>query len=289
MAMTTQFVPPQQHPPTYVRKSAWQRGRQRWVAAALVAICSYATAAQQASSASGQGTTGGSSAPGAASTKVSPRKGQADLSGFELDPSKRKATRGVTTGSLSRGGSDSPAVLYAPAMGSAYSLRPIFYWAPMSGSSKVDFRLYDSDMNELYEIDVTNCDHLTYPQNAPELRPGASYSWTIHPHGLNAATPARIVVLSGSEREQVQRALRSISGDLMQQRVQQARIFVDHLLWYDSVEAYSELISAYSNQPAFLEERAEVYAVLSSTQDLAKRDRTEAQRMRSGGQGIPHL
>jgi hypothetical protein len=140
-------------------------------------------------------------------------------------------------------------------------------------------------MNELYVADVTGYDHLTYPQDAPELRPGAAYSWTIHPRGSQAATPARMMVLSGTDREELRIALQRTSGDAMQQQVEQARIFVEHFAWYDSVEAYSELISSYSNQPALLEERAEVYSALPSTLELAKRDRAEAQKIR-GGQGM---
>ena len=83
------------------------------------------------------------------------------------------------------------------------------------------------------------------------------------------------------------RAIRRLTPRPTAKTVRAARVFVDHLLWYDSVEAYSELISAYSNQPALLEERAEVYAALRSTQDLAKRDSAEAQRMRARKQAVP--
>jgi len=249
----------------------------------ILLISACATVAQQSNS-SGQGKNATSNPAGAATAKVQAKKTQADLSGFELDPNKRKSTRAVAAGSLSRG-DESEVVLYSPSIGLAYSVRPVFYWAHVSGTAKVKFRLYDSEMNELYETDVTGQDTLTYPADAPELKTGATYSWTIHPRGEQAATPARIVVMAGSDRRQVQQELESSAGNRMQQRIQQARVFVEHLAWYDAIAAYTELISAYPNQLDWLDERAEIYAALASTQELAKRDRAQAARLRSGGQG----
>ena len=249
---------------------------------ATVMICWPALAAQQPTDIPVQDKNRQSNPPPAATAKTQSKKTNADLPVFELDPSKRKARRNVDMGSLSRGGEESTVVLYAPNLGLTYTLRPVFSWKPLSGAQRVKFQLFDSNLNELYETEVTGHNSFTYPQDAPELEVGATYSWTIHPRGSQAADPVRIMVLSGADRHQLQQALQNSPGGTIQGRIQQAQILVDHRLWYDAVAAYSDLITSYRKQPDLYERRAEIYASLPETQDLAKQDRAQAERLRGG-------
>ncbi len=208
----------------------------------------------------------------------------ADLSGFELDPNKSKA-QGLQIGAGSRGAAVPPA-LYAPSLGKAYGLRPVFYWGDTPGAQKFTFRIYDADDDEIYEQDVPASLHtFTYPADAPALKVGATYSWTVQAAGgqlIEPPEPVRIMLLSGADRQTVEQALQSSKGDAMTDRQKRAQVFVDHRLWYDAIGAYSQLISENHSNADLYRERAQIYAQLPATQALANQDMEQASKLQGG-------
>ena len=209
-----------------------------------------------------------------------PKKVIPDLSGFELDPNKSRAP-GLQIGAGSRGASVPPP-LYAPELGKAYGLRPVFFWGECPGAKKFVFRLYDSDNQEIYENEVADSVHrFTYPADAPSLTIGSTYYWTVQATAaqlIEPAHPVGILLISGAERQTVEQALQSAKGDDRTDRRKQAQIFVDHRLWYDAIAAYSQIISENRNDAGAYRERAQIYAQLPQTEALANQDIEEANR-----------
>jgi hypothetical protein len=241
---------------------------------AILVICSGTAGAQIPASAPDNDKSQPAKQPPAANTTTSPKKVRVDRQGFEQDQTKSKDKNSPQIGAGTRG-LEPTATLYAPSLGLAYTLRPVFYWDPPYGAQKVTFRLMDSEGNEIYAAEVRSHNSLIYPQDAPPLRIGATYRWTIQPQGVQLSEPpepARLLVLSGPEREEVKQELQKFSGSTMQQRIQQAQVFVDHRLWYDAVATYSQLISDYPNQPNLYQYRGNVYGDLPQTRDLAEQD-----------------
>jgi hypothetical protein len=203
---------------------------------------------------------------------------RADLSGFDLDPPK---SGGTQVGGGSRGGQTSSIVLDAPRKGLAYSLHPWFQWHDPDASRDFVFRLFDANGDELFE---TNLDRtsLQYPADAPELKPGASYSWTVQHAGqssLEPPLPAQINILSEGERKQFTASVSDQAADLQAAR-RRAEAFVAKRLWYDSIEAYSKLIAQYPQSAELYRRRGEIYSQLPATRDLAEHDFQQAEKLK---------
>ena len=216
--------------------------------------------------------------------KAQPKRVVADLSGFELDPKKSKS-QSLQIGAGSRG-SSVPPPLYAPSLGKAYGLRPIFSWGNSPGAQKFTFRLYDSDDDEIYEQDIAgNLRSFAYPQDAPALKAGATYSWTVQALAtrlVEPPVPVRIMLVSGAERESIEQELESSKGDALADCLKRVQILVDHRLWYDAVGEYSQLISKNHDNPELYKQRAQIYAQLPETQELANQDLEQAGRLQRG-------
>lgn len=253
------------------------------IVAILVGSC--AGVAQQPASSTSLAENQSSSPAG----KTAPERAQtkrvvADLSGFELDPKKSKSP-GLQIGAGSRGASVPPA-LYAPSLGKAYGLQPIFSWGNSPGAQKFTFRLYDSDDDEIYEQEVAgSLRSFTYPKEAPPLKAGATYSWTVQAIAtqlVEPPEPVRIMMVSGAERKSIEQALESSKGDALPDRLKRAQVLVDHRVWYDAIAEYSQLISKNRDNPELYKQRAQIYAHLPGTQELANQDLEQAGRLQRG-------
>ena len=252
---------------------------------AIVIIGSCAMLAQQPASSAAPGNQSSNPTGKTAPDKAQPKRVVADLSGFELDPKKSKSQNGMQIGAGSRGASLPPA-LYAPSLGKAYDLRPVFSWGTSPGAQKFTFRLYDSDDDEIYEQAVEgNLRAFAYPQDAPPLKAGATYSWTVQAIAsqlVEPPEPVRIMLVSGAERKSIEQALESCKGDALSDRLKRAQVLVDHRLWYDAIAEYSQLISKNRDNPDLYQQRAQIYAQLPETQALANQDLEQADRLQHG-------
>jgi Domain of Unknown Function (DUF928) len=252
----------------------------------VVAILVLGSVAQQpAGSTSADKNQTSTSAEKTARDKGPPKRVVANLSGFELDPKKSKP-QGVQIGAGSRGAAVPPA-LYAPKLGRAYGLRPVFFWGDSPGAQKFTFRLYDSNDDEIYEQEVAgNIRSFSYPQYAPQLAAGSTYSWTVQTIAaqlVEPPEPARIMLVSGADRQSIEQALQSSKGDALADRWKRAQVLVEHRLWYDAVGAYSQLISENRENADLYQERAQIYAQLPETQVLANQDMEQASKLQSTG------
>jgi hypothetical protein len=252
---------------------------------AILVVGSCAAAAQQPAGSTSPNKNPSSNPAGkTAPEKAQTRRVVADLSGFELDTKKSKS-QGLQIGAGSRGASVPPP-LYAPSLGKAYGLQPIFSWGNSPGAQKFTFRLYDSDNDEIYEQEVAgSLRSFTYPREAPPLKAGATYSWTVQAIAtqlVEPPEPVRIMMVSGAERNSIEQALESSKGDALPDRLKRAQVLVDHRLWYDAIAEYSQLISKNRDNPELYKQRARIYGQLPETQELANQDLEQAGRLERG-------
>jgi hypothetical protein len=206
-----------------------------------------------------------------------------DLSGFDLLDQGKVKKESMVVGAA-RG--FAPPVILAPRLGRVYGDRPTFEWSDESKPSGFVIALTDESQQELIRTETAKTQWV-YPAGAPKLEPGRTYFWTVQASsGLFASpsAPAGLMVLAGSQREEIDRALAAVGAtDPYEQGRGRAKVFTDHRLWYDAIAAYSDLIARFPDRPEPYEERATIYAQLDATQARADEDfaRAEARKARS--------
>ncbi len=208
-------------------------------------------------------------APPKDESKEKPRRKRvvSDLSGFDLLDQGKVKKESMVVGAT-RGAA--PPVLLAPRLGRVYGDRPALEWSDLSRPSGFVVALTDEAQEELIRAETATT-RWVYPAEAPRLEPGRTYFWTVQASsGLFASpsAPAGLLVVSGAQREEIDRAL--------------ARVFTDHRLWYDALAAYADLVARFPERPEAYEERAMIYAQLDATQDRADQDFARAEGLRAG-------
>ena len=191
-----------------------------------------------------------------------PVRVRAKLSGFDLSTKSGKSANQIGGASRDLG---TPRI-YAPASARDYALNPTFHWATPDGAAKVTFRLSTINGIELYKT-TTSATSLAYPADAPPLKPGMTYRWTIVPENDmlgGAPAPVTLMIVDGAERAAIQAALASSTDP--------ASVFVDHRIWYDAIAAYNTALDKNpDNQTARLG-RATLFNSIPATQSLADAD-----------------
>lgn len=203
-----------------------------------------------------------------------------DLSGFELIDSASVKKQPMVVGGTR--GVGSPVAL-APRLGKLYAAQPAFCWRSAYKAPRFRFALFDDAAAPLFQAEVAGTRY-RYPEDAPALEPGRTYSWTVEAAGValgsGPSAPVAFTVERAAERDLAKLA----GGDGYASALARARLFTQHRLWYDAVEAYSELIARYPDRPEPYEERGTIYAQLDVTQALADQDLAQADELRSGKQ-----
>ena len=244
-----------------------------------LSISSDATASQRGNPPKKPETAGKEETP----DKPRRRRVVSDLSGFDLLDQGKVKKESMVVGAA-RG--FAPPVVMAPRLGRAYGERPTFEWRDQSKPSRFAFALSDESQEEIYRAETPKT-LLAYPADAPRLEPGRTYFWTVQAaSGLfaTASAPAGLLVLSGNQRQEIDRALAAITAsDPYEQARARARVFTDRRLWYDAVAAYSDLIARFPDRPELYEERGTIYAQLDTTQAMADEDFARAERLKTPG------
>lgn len=200
-----------------------------------------------------------------------PSRVRTSLDGFDLSPDK-KAKNLNQIGGASRGIGE--LTLYAPNAGKCYSGRPLFQWSVGGPGIKVDFVLKNETGAVVYQMTVES-NHLLYPANAPELVPGATYSWTVKPQidmMGSQSSPAQLVMVGGAERQELSSKLAAATASGPDPSPATAQIFVDNRIWYDAIADYTDLIARHPDSKELYRARGTVYDQLPQTQALASKD-----------------
>src|SRR5436190_466718 len=206
--------------------------------------------------------------------KPAPKRVRTDLSAFELDKSRVQPATQI--GGATRG-NDALTILAAPHLAKSYALRPVFRWLQRNKANSFEFRLMDGSGEQVYTGTVKGTS-FEYPEKAPALKPGQTYSWTVAPEVSllgGAPEPARFIVIDNPERDQVSSELLA-EGPTADGR---AQVLARHGLWYDAIEAYTALTNSHASAAEFYEKRAEIYEQIPVTQELARIDRKKAESL----------
>jgi hypothetical protein len=198
------------------------------------------------------------------------------MEGFELDK-KSAGQVGITQVGGATRGAGPTVFLYAPHLTKLYTLTPTFYWTSAVHTKGFVFRLYDADGDVGYESRTPDFS-LQYPASAAALEPGQTYVWNVLAGvGLlgGGSLTAEFTVLNKEERAALEKEL--AGADAMKR----AAIFTDKRLWYDAIEAYTELIVQHPEMADFYEKRGNIYDQIPATQDLAKADFETADELRA--------
>ena len=191
------------------------------------------------------------------------------VSGFDLAPGAASANQ---IGGASRGVSNSKhVVLYAPHKGQIYTLQPSFWW---SGDPHATYKFHLQALQGTLSWDrqVTGTS-MTYPADAPKLKPGKTYLWRVESQSSLFGPPAPsaiLVVLPEADRAQIKTEESKITGSDEQAGIARAKVLYNHKLWYDTLMAYNRLIAKHPNDAALLKLRDNLYEQLPVTRKLAK-------------------
>ncbi len=218
-----------------------------------------------------------------------PARVRVKLEGFDLTPPPAKGSQaGVAAangtprhaganqiGGASRGiGS---VRLFAPETALAYSLHPTLQWSG-TPDTKYKLELEDLTAHTIYEVTVDGTT-FSYPEDAPALKPGASYSWKVEPEidmmGTGSET-ATIVMAGDPQRQQIEAALAAITQKDFAGDRARAQVYFDKRVWYDAAAAYSILISSHPDNRELHKMRGALYDQAPATEKLADEDFTMA-------------
>lgn len=226
--------------------------------------------------------TAGAQAAGAGSSGQSttqptpPHPARVKLDGFDLSKASAQSGGAKHTGANQIGGVSrgiGAVKLFAPDRGLAYSLHPTLQW---SGSPDTKYKLHIESPSDQTSFDVTvDGTSFTYPETAPALKPGSTYSWSVQPEiDIMGGTSdsALIVIAGGADRDAIASALAAITqtGDVSDRA--RAKVYFDKRVWYDAAEAYSILISAHPADPELRQMRGTLYDQVPATERLADAD-----------------
>jgi len=205
-----------------------------------------------------------------------------DLKGFELDKTAQTSTQ-VGGGTRDIGGIT---VLLAPRLARVYTAYPIFNWTHSAQAQNFEFRLFDEKGSLLYKSRATGRE-FHYPADAPPLQADMLYEWSVQPEvGLlgRASAKSSFVRIPASEIAGISTALDHAGAADEMQLAERAQILTDHRLWFDALEAYSNLIKRYPNVAVYHEKRGEIYDQVSVTSPLADEDFAIADQLRESNQ-----
>lgn len=195
-----------------------------------------------------------------------------NLAGFDLlEPSKLEKQTMVVGASR---GLAHPVAL-APRLGKLYGGKPVFAWTYEGNAEKFVFVLRDDAETEVFRGEASGTE-FHYPADAPSLQPGKTYFWTVEVPsaflGATSSAPVGFLVVSPSQREEIEKKLAEFAGDSYEASLSRARVFTDSRLWYDALAAYTQLIERYPDRAELYEQRGTIYEQFDVTQKLAGQD-----------------
>ncbi len=198
-----------------------------------------------------------------------PHRVRVKLEGFDLAPGPQ-AGAGTQIGAGSRVIGE-PVVAYAPNKAYVYTLHPAFEWG--GAGARFEFQLSERDGATILFGTRVIGKRLVYPADGPALSPGRTYEWIVAAIGLAGRTrPIELIVIGGAQREAVAVALGAQRGYSLAAQTARAEVFVARRLWYDAVDAYTQLIARFPDTAQLYERRGVLYDQIPAAQPKADAD-----------------
>ncbi len=222
---------------------------------------------------------GPASSEASTATKNNRTRVVTNLGGFDLVDAKKLSEQAMVVGAT-RGAN--PIVLLAPHLGKLYGAHPTFAWSYEDKAAKFVFVLTDDAQAEVYRAEVSGT-RFRYPAGAPALQAGKIYFWNVSTPtslvGSNSSYPSGLLVVSTVQRQEIEKKLADFPGDSYEAGVARAQVFTDARLWYDALDAFTELIERFPGRAELYERRGTIYAQLNCTQALAEADFSRAEKV----------
>lgn len=204
-----------------------------------------------------------------------------DLAGFELDKSAPRGSSTQIGGGTRQIGGDT--TLLAPRSARLYTAFPVFQWSHTTQAQNFVFRLFDEKGALLYSAHVSGR-QFSYPESAPPLKAGTEYAWSVQPEAAllgGASMTCRLTRLTPTEIKEISQTLEQIGSGGKTQAEQRAQLFTDRRLWFDVVQAYTELIAKYPEDADLHDKRGVIYDQLPVTHGRAEEDFAIADKLQS--------
>jgi hypothetical protein len=204
-----------------------------------------------------------------------------DLTGFELD----KAAPPVSSTQIGGGTRDIGGVttLLAPRFSRVYTAHPVFRWSHTTQAQNFEFRLFDATGSLVYKAHASGRE-FHYPDAAPLLQPGSVYTWNVRPETAllgGASMTYRFIRLAQVEIDDISKALEQIDPGGKRQAERRAELLTDRRLWFEAVQAYSDLIKDYPTDSDLFQRRGTIYDQIPVTKPLAEEDFAVADKLRA--------
>jgi len=154
--------------------------------------------------------------------------------------------------------------------------RPVFKWRAVEGAPSYKIRLWNENDEQIWQSEVTT-PGVTYPADAPELKPNVEYLWMVTTAVNDTRFKAEGVfrILPADQREAVTKELSALQAtehgmdDDATTGVLRAEIYSRSGLWDDAINCYEKLARSFPDA-------AVIHATLANL--LAEQGRAEQSR-----------
>ena len=153
--------------------------------------------------------------------------------------------------------------------------RPMFAWRASEDAGEVQVRLYN-DSGEIWSHDISSGHACEYPQDAPKLTAGVTYSWTVETTDPLVIPPLRsraayFEVMTAQESEEVDASLQKIdaqeSGKQTTYHVVRASVFFSYGLMDEAINETMTALKTDPDNPTLQSILARLYAEVGRTGD----------------------
>ena len=162
---------------------------------------------------------------------------------------------------------------------SVLDAHPVFKWSAVPGAASYKVRLWNGDDEIIWQSE-TKSTAVTYPADAPALKPDVDYLWNVTTTTGDTLYKGEGIfkVLSDAKRAAVQDELTALGGmdDEAVTGVLRAEVYSRHELWDDAIATYQQLSDKFPDAAPLHEALATLLAG-QAREDASRRERKAAQ------------
>lgn len=187
-----------------------------------------------------------------------------------------KDSEGTTSMAKLRSGEKRAAIVaISPTLTVIRDGQPTFRWSGADEETELQLTVY-GDASIVWQADVTGMTSVQYPEDAPPLQPGASYSWTVETADPLQSPPLRSAtaffgILYADESEELDGQLASLSIEEMPNEATyylvRASLFYEYGLAYDAILATREAVAIDQDDATLRSILAHLYAEVGMTEE----------------------
>lgn len=217
------------------------------------------------------------SAPASGSEKSEADKKAANPGSFEVVQSflKLKNSEGSSAiGGLRSGEQTSRLVAMSPCQTSVRTSQPVFSWKIDDPSTELKLTVYGQS-STVWQTQVSNSTSATYPADAPGLKPGVSYSWTLETTDPLVSPPLRtpasfFEIIAPADATKLDNDLSQLDANkpgVVTYHLTRASLYFDRGLVDEAIKETESALAADPDNHSLRSILARLYADTGRTQD----------------------